>query len=106
MSKYPEADKVTACRNDSQIIGNFLEWLQDEKGCRIHEPSISPEESAIQGALGTLICSQCNQPRDTNFHVIVDTVEQLLYKYFDIDEDKYEEERQQMIDEIRIVNGE
>ena len=31
MSKYPEHEKLGAVKNESQIIGEFLEWLLAEK---------------------------------------------------------------------------
>lgn len=32
MSEYPEHDKLKAVQADSQVQGEFLEWLMSEKG--------------------------------------------------------------------------
>ena len=29
-SQYPECDKVAAVRDESQAIGNFIEWLVEQ----------------------------------------------------------------------------
>lgn len=43
MSEYPEHDKLRACRDKSQLCGEFLEWLLEEKGWEPPEAAIRLE---------------------------------------------------------------
>ena len=53
---YPELEKMKAVNNESQSIGQFLEWL-DERGlavCKItehHNPVYMPTTQGIEGLL-------------------------------------------------------
>jgi len=77
MSDYPEHQKMGAIKEQSQTIGEFLDWLFSKGVILAH----------YQGQLDELM------PRDMN-------ITNLLAAYFNIDLEKIEEERQQMIDEL------
>lgn len=81
--KYPECEKMDAIRDQSQAIGEFLEWLSHDKNFSI--------------------CSFYN-PGDHcfgEFRPITDGVEQLLAEFFCINLKKIEKEKRQMLDELR-----
>lgn len=83
--KYPECEKMSQVRPQSQAIGEFLEWLRYEKGWVL---ATVPEEYEF-----TLVEASYS-------------IEGLLAEFFGIDLDKVETERRQMLDEIRAVHEE
>lgn len=83
-NQYPECEKMWVIKAKSQVIDEFLDWLLNEKEFVIAH--YGPYESDIGGE--TLVCDQKG-------------VEILLAEFFDIDLDKVEKERRQMLDGIR-----
>ena len=79
--KYPECDKMIAVSKESHAIGNFLEWLNEQK-------IVLAEYGTERGYRGTL------------FHTHV-SIEKLLAQYFEIDLDKVENERRRMLKDFR-----
>ena len=78
--KYPEHEKMAKVKNKSQVIGEFLEWMTNENElfvCR-----------NIGGDRQLLVTYPLN-------------FEYLLAKYFDIDLDKIDKEKRQMLKELR-----
>ena len=89
MSDFPEHDKVSAVRDRSQVIGEFLDWLFSEKGYSIAEEHVHTD---CHGELGTL----CGY-RQGAYVPVSATTRQLLAEYFEIDEAKLEAEKQLML---------
>jgi hypothetical protein len=79
---YPECEKMNAVQGDSQKIGAFLDWLQND--------------------LGIVLAEYDNE--DDELYRANYTIEKLLARYFDIDLDKVEQERRQMLEELRQAN--
>lgn len=79
---YPEHAKLALFKDQSQTVGEFLEWLNSEGIwlARYHKG-------------GDLL------------HPINERSQALLAKYFDIDEDKLEQEKCAMIDHCRLQNA-
>ena len=77
--KYPEHEKQSKIIDKSQVVGEFLEWLEQE-GMFVGEWS-EGERYITDGG--------------TN---------KLLARYFDIDLDKIDDEKRQMIEELREMN--
>jgi hypothetical protein len=83
MSEYPEHDKLHEVKDKSQAIGEFLEWLGSEK----------------RGVV-------CEYTDDSDYPIpMTHNIQTLLAEYFDIDLDKIEEEKQQMLEKIRKAQG-
>lgn len=82
MSKYPEHEKQRAIVDKSQAIGEFLEWL--------------PSTGIVFGKWDA-------EGRDRMWATRID-IEKLLAEYFEIDLEKIEEEKRQMIDEMRAAS--
>jgi hypothetical protein len=80
MSDYPEHDKLTAVAEQTQAIGEFIEWLEG-KGIFLAR---NVEES--------------NYPR------YVHGFRALLAEWAGIDEDKLEAEKRQMLTSLRAAN--
>jgi hypothetical protein len=76
---YPEHEKLKKIQDQSQICGEFLEWLNSEY------------EIVLCQSRGKLdLYYPCSQSR-----------EKLLAEFFDIDLDKLETEKRQMLEEMR-----
>lgn len=80
-NQYPECEKMAVVKDKSQAIGEFLEWLECEKNWEICEYGSSDRLSPV-----------------------ILSTEQLLAEFFDIDLDKIEKERRQMLYELRRKN--
>ena len=82
--RFPECEKLHAVSAESQKLGEFLAWLQDEQGytlCKFYE----------QNAYG----------EDEGYFPDRKSIQSLLAEYFEIDMDKVDEERRQMLKELR-----
>lgn len=86
VSDYPEHDKLRAVKEQSQVIGEFLDWLEDGG----YKP-IGRIELAVFD--GHELCSVYH-PKG-----------KLLAAYFEIDEEKLEREKLVMLDTLRKAHG-
>lgn len=77
--EYPEISKMKAVQSQSQSIGEFIEWLNEN--C-MH--------------IGEWV--ECDH-QQSDFQPIQMNIEQILAKYFEIDLKKVEEERQAILEE-------
>jgi len=82
MNKYPECEKLEKVSEESQKIGAFLDWLQNETKYIIAEYSDDEEGEAL-------------------LFPIHKAIEQILAEYFKIDLNKVEKERKQILEDIR-----
>jgi hypothetical protein len=91
---YPEHNKLKAVQEKSQAIGEFLDWLQGDCGvvlAKYHKHSSDCFEDGVR------FCSTTEDflsPQRA-------PISHWLSRYFDIDEEKLEEEKLQMLDELR-----
>ena len=79
---YPECEKLKKVHEKSQTIGEFLEWLEGEKGVVL---MVEKEDETY--------------PISFQYHT-----EGLLAEYFEIDLKKVEAERREMLADL-IKNG-
>ena len=86
--KYPECEKIAKVKDKSQLIGEFLDWARSEKNIELCEPTDLMNPHDHREILDELA-------------PISQSIEQLLADFFDIDLDKAEKERQQIIDDLR-----
>lgn len=80
--EYPEHEKLKAVKDKSQIIGEFLEWL-DAEGIRLARYEDDGDD---------LIC-------------INESIEKILARRFNIDLAKIENERQHMLETLRNTDS-
>lgn len=85
---YPEHDKLHAIKDQSQAIGAFLDWLQNER-----EPTI-------------VLCTRTQYKWDNLYQPAHVPIPDLLAEYFEINQDKLEEEKVAMLDKIRKAHEE
>jgi len=79
--EYPELEKQREARADAAVIGAFLDWCS-EQGYRIATYDDYDNLCTISGS-----------------------IENLLQRYFEIDGDKLEEERTQLLDRLTQPSG-
>ncbi len=106
MGDYPEHDKLHKVVDESQAVGEFLEWLQGKKEvvlCKWKEweeeerciPVRQPDGSLEETRMYT---HKAHMP-------IYTSTEKLLAEFFEIDLDKIEKEKQAMIEVLRNSPG-
>ncbi len=78
----PECEKMSAVQAESNAIGQFLDWLQEQE---------------------IYLCKYTD--RD-DLCLVTDSVERLLAGHFDIDLDKAEEEKRELLAYCRLKNAE
>lgn len=78
MSDYPEHDKMSAIKDKSQTIGEFLDSTE---------------------------YVLCLYDEDDRLRPVAASIEQILALYFDIDLNKIEAEKRAMLDALRASHG-
>lgn len=82
MNYYPEHEKMKVITHLSQNLYDFLEWLHDEKGYEIGEWVKT-------------------RRMDDEFWPITKSRDDLMYEFFEIDKNKFFQEKEDMIEEMR-----
>lgn len=98
MSAYPEHDRMRAISDQSQTVGEFVEWLSSDKRIRLatYPDCISDTADHVCGA-GDCVKSQ-------HLYTVDTPIEKLLAEFFDIDLDTIEAEKRAMLDSLRAAN--
>jgi hypothetical protein len=94
----PECARARAIKDKSQIVGEFLNWLQTEKKvhlCTIHEHTEDCKK--WRGGVYRIVCDF----HDSQYVPFSYGVEKLLADYFKIDLNKMEDEKRALLDYIR-----
>ena len=79
MNEYPECEKMAAIQDKSQVIGEFIEWMRSEQEFEI--------------------CTYSDYSRE--YVPSSMSIEILLAKFFNIDLNKVEEEKRQILKQLR-----
>lgn len=131
VSNHPECDKMLAVHEDSQKLGEFLEWLstvglrlaevEHYTSCHAESPRSRGGEPLWRCIAGRNIhtegewddgpCPECDgtgliERADPLLVPVRATIETILASYFDIDLDKVEAERRQILQDIRTQTKE
>ena len=80
--EYPEHEKLKKIQKESEACGSFLDWLTGEKGIVLSE--YSEDDKLYPAHIG---------------------IAKLLGEYFNIDQNKLEKEKLQMLENIREMNA-
>ena len=86
--QYPECEKLASVSKESNKIGQFMDWLINEKGYELGrwEDIENVELDVTYEGLN---------PVNLN-------IESILAEYYNIDMNKVEKERQQILEDLRI----
>jgi hypothetical protein len=91
----PETDKMLAVKDNSQAVGEFIEWLGRNKMV-IARYASKEDEWADEGeervATGV---------KEGDLLPVYTSIEKMLAKYFKIDLDKVEKEKRQILEDLR-----
>lgn len=129
MTTHPECDKMIAVHEDSQKLGEFIEWLGSDEGgglfiaewdrqveCGWHTPFYSRGQRKFRECVdGVIVDSdrepqgQCDMCSGTGFVDRIEprgmphheSIERLLARYFNIDLAEVERERRAILDGLR-----
>lgn len=130
-STTPTLDKLVAVADDSQVCGEFLEWLLKQKKLTLCQPHIHCKEcytmgltkaefrenyaseaglygqmagiaSKVELIKGRFHAPQCGA--SNAFVPVSVSVENLLHQFFKIDPYKVEQERRAMLANLRRIN--
>ena len=75
--EYPEHEKLKVVSDESQAVGEFVDWLGNERGIFLAEQ------------------------KGFEFFPMSVSIQSLLSEFFEIDMNKIEAEKRQMLDELR-----
>lgn len=79
--EYPECERLVSVSKESQALGEFLDWLIQDKGI--------------------VLCNRTGNRIDNLWAPQLQSIEAILAEYFHIDLERVEEERRQILEEIR-----
>lgn len=97
---FPEHKKAALIKEESQAVGSFLDWLQNQRGltlCILHEHSKECYEGEDEED-GNVICGTHDGEDYVPAHV---TIEKLLAEYYKIDLDVLEDEKMFMLKQLQ-----
>lgn len=108
-SVYPEHDKLSNISDQSQAIGDFLEWAGHKGWMLMHETDIGdvrPCPDSIFGRDCDGTCPKCEgsqvvEVTRRDWMLAPGSTEDQLAEFFGIDRDKLEAEKRQMLASIR-----
>ena len=105
----PELDKMKAVRERSQSIGEFLEWLGEEKKWSIcashhHGPGCEGWDEA-RGRFNPGAFDRRCEAQEFELFPVSFSIEKLLAEFFDIDLNKVDDERRAIIDHMRSTSA-
>lgn len=112
MGKYPEADKVSKYRDKMLIVGDFITWLRSNGRtiCTWHETTHYDEygdpvpEDEVRDIHGFL-SDKVDWTEPEGYYPVSLSTEKLLAEFFNIDYNKYEEERRRMMEDFLEATG-
>lgn len=116
--KYPECEKLAKVSKESNAIGQFLDWLNDEQNTRLFKWSDEADNGEAKfidetGDATVPSTYSFDEKEDEDFlnpeyetfpkgyYPVHKAHYQLLAQYFNIDLNKVEKERRQMLKELQ-----
>jgi hypothetical protein len=105
----PECSKISAVKDKSHAIGEFMDWLGEEKHWTVcethhHDDDCFEKVARFEGDEDGDMQRICGC-REGELIPVPIRMEELLAEFFEIDLDKVEEERRAILDQQRAVNA-
>ncbi len=106
---YPEHDKLHAVKHQSQACGEFIDWLESKKGLHLayyhkHGPQCPGWDEGRQRLNRRSPPPHC-EFRENELLSSNHNLKKLLAEFFEIDLNKLEDEKLQLLDEQRKLVG-
>jgi hypothetical protein len=111
---YPECDRLVQAAKETQPVGDFLEWLSEQRISLTVWGNWKDEESCFrcsgEGKIGRRVCPACEGTRTVHveregYLPVTKSREQLLAEWKGIDLSKVEAERRAMLNKIRAAQA-
>ena len=102
--EYPEHEKLAKIKEQSQAIGEFLEWLESKHRSICKWQEGITEADRIIDAFATAHGKgnpDINEEPERGWFPICQSIEKTLAEFFNIDLNKLEQEKRQILEEIR-----
>ena len=96
MADYPEHEKLAAIKDQSQAIGEFIDWCTSTHGVSLAEWEPA-QVRTTRGHFG-------HRRIERRMHPTTHRLANLLAEFFGIDNQKLEAEKRAMLDEMRRLN--
>lgn len=89
MSDYPESERLHKVSGDVSTLHEFLEWTRSEGLilCRLQDTGRIRFDAPVE-----------------EYFPSYESMQDLIYRFFEIDDDKLERERRAMLEELRTSN--
>ena len=98
----PELDRMLAVKEQSQAIGEFLDWLENHDSLKLCRRGLVQDDAAV---IVNALTLKENIPEDDElkegYVLNMTPIEKILAEYFNIDLAKIEQERRAILDSIR-----
>lgn len=94
----PELDKMLSVKDKSQLIGEFLDWVQTGKDFRLC--AIHRHNEDCYGEYGKAWGTQCEMS-DKHFYPVYENIESVLAEFFGVDLKKAEEEKRNILKSLK-----
>ena len=120
--EYPEHEKLSEIADKSRAVGEFVDWLREERGITLCEPG--QEVDTFRTAMRTVqaMLDHTHSPQATRIKAVAAVADdepmlrdayvqvrtpitRLLAEYFEIDERKLEQEKRAMLSQIRRASA-
>jgi hypothetical protein len=112
-SSYPEHEKIRALKGKNEVVGDFVDWLAAQKIhlCVLREARWEDVPCEVCGTTERKLIG-CATPgckgfgmnrigEPEGYHVLVEPIEKLLARYFDIDLQTLDNEKRAMLEALK-----
>lgn len=102
MSEYPEHEKLKAVKPQVDAVASFLEYLDAEhlRICKPHEHTDDCYGESWVPGIKMLVCGFLAE----GYEPVRKRIEEWLAEHFEIDQNKLDDEKRAMLDELRRQN--
>lgn len=97
---FPEHKKVTLVKDESQAVGSFLDWLQNENGVVLATRHEHTEECGVDEDEEETVVGECGL-HENELVSTYTPVEKLLAEYYKIDLNVLEDEKAFMLRQLQ-----
>lgn len=108
-TRYPEHEKLRAISDESQKVGAFIEWMREQgvEFCKLRtaDDPVPPLEGGptwLDSLMEVATSERHQHWMRHEFYLM--PIDKILAKYFEIDPDIIEQEKRQMLAEMRQMN--
>lgn len=115
-NSYPEHDKLREITDDFQVIGEFIEWLSQNGYtiCEQHKAESEPQAAKLAVEPDSCAADRLGDSFARVLQAVADSAQiywpvngrqpdDLLARYFGIDQERLEDEKRAMLEKLRTI---